>query len=392
MQAEVDGKPIVAVESAAALAEAAKRWAEVPALAFDTEFVRERTFFQKLGLIQVSDGRCCYLVDPLTITDATPLAEILASPYQVKVFHSPSEDLEVLWRTFRVLPEPLFDTQIAASLSGVGLTLSYQKLVAAQLGIELPKGETRTDWLARPLSAAQRIYAAEDVAFLLQIHAQLRERLEELGRLDWAVADAASLSRSCLAEPDPSRAYRRVRGHGRLTRRQLGALQVLSTWREQEARQRDVPRGFVVKDDYLLTLATKRPATADVLRRLPGGDAAAIARYGEVWIELIERAAQIPDDELPALSWRPPSSAEVKRLEDRLREVVQKRAEALALPPETLAPRRVLDALMKSALTDPEPQLPKDLHGWRAEVIGEDLLAAARDARDPRDPRVGGGL
>lgn len=386
MQGEAHGQPIVAVETAAGLAEASRCWAAAPALALDTEFVRERTFFQRLGLIQVSDGRSCYLVDPLPIGDLSPLAAVLASPDTVKVFHSASEDLEVLGRYLGVLPEPLFDTQIGAALAGVGLSLSYQKLVSQLLGVDLPKGETRTDWIARPLSAAQRIYAAEDVAFLLPLYTEILDRLAGLGRAHWARADAAALARASQVEPDPARAYRRVKGHGRLTRRQLGALQVLSLWREGEARKRDVPRGFIVRDEFLLTLATKRPATLDLMRRLPGADGQSLARYGETWLELIEQAAAIPDAELPTLPWRPPSTADARRLEDRLRQVVQKYAEALALPPEVLAPRRILEALMKSALTEDEPQLPKDLNGWRGEVIGEELLAAARAARP------GGGL
>jgi ribonuclease D len=377
-EAQVHGQPIVGVETAAELRRAVERWAEVPALALDTEFLRERTFFQRLGLIQVSDGRACYLVDPVALSDLSPVAAILASPSIVKVFHSASEDLEVLGRHLGVLPEPFFDTQIAAALSGVGSSLGYQKLVLQLLGVDLPKGETRTDWMARPLSAAQRIYAAEDVALLLPLYEQLTARLAELGRAEWAAADARSLARASSAEPDPSRAYRRVKGHGRLTRRQLGVLQELSTWREQEARQRDLPRGFVVKDDFLLTLAMKRPAEPDELRRLSGADGQTLARYGETLLALVARGAELAEDDLPTLAWRPPSTSEARRLEDRLRGVVQQRALELDLPPEILAPRRILDGILKSALTDPEPRLPKELDGWRAEVVGEQLLEAAR--------------
>lgn len=378
---QVHGQPIVGVETAADLRVAVERWAEAPALALDTEFLRERTFFQRLGLIQVSDGRACYLVDPLALPDLGPMAEILAAPEIVKVFHSASEDLEVLGRHLGVLPEPLFDTQIAAALAGVGSSLGYQRLVSQLLGIDLPKGETRTDWLARPLSAAQRIYAAEDVALLLPLHEQLTLQLAELGREEWAAADARALSRSSSAEPDPARAYRRVKGHGRLTRRQLGILQELSAWREQEARERDLPRGFVAKDDLLLALALKRPAAIDDLRRLAGADGPTLARYGETLLALVARGAELPEDDLPTLPWRPPSTSDVRRLEDRLREVVQRCAQALGLPPELLAPRRILDAILKSALTDAEPRLPKELEGWRADAVGQDLLATARAFR-----------
>ncbi|MDP9121822.1 MAG: HRDC domain-containing protein, partial [Acidobacteriota bacterium] len=142
---------------------------------------------------------------------------------------------------------PLFDTQVAAALAGIGSSLGYQKLVAILLGVELPKGETRTDWLARPLSHAQRVYAAADVAYLPPLHALLRAELEALGRLGWALEDSAALLDTRRFEADPEMAYLRLKGAGRLNSRQLGVLRALAAWRDGEARRRDVPRSFVVK-------------------------------------------------------------------------------------------------------------------------------------------------
>jgi ribonuclease D len=373
---------VVRLDSGAALAAAARRWLAAPAVALDTEFVRERTFYPRLGLIQVADGEAAYLVDPLAVRDLAPLGEVCRAAGTLKVVHSASEDVEVFYRALGAVPAPLFDTQIAAGLAGIGAGLSYQRLVAALLGIELPKGETRTDWLARPLSPAQLAYAAEDVACLLPLYQRLRQELVALGRLDWALEDSAGLLDTSRLEVDPEAAWRRVRGAGRLDRRRLGVLRALAAWREREARRRDLPRGFVLRDEALLELALRRPATAEELRRVPGLEPQLAARDGGGWLELIRGAMALDEAELPPAPWRPPGSAAVRELESRLRAVVRERAAALALPPELLAPRRALDAVLRSALSDPEPRLPRDLDGWRRQVVGEELLAAAAGNRE----------
>src|SRR5262249_45541011 len=157
-------------------------------------------------------GRASYLIDPLAVADLTPLAQVLRDAATVKVLHSASEDLEVFTRSLGTVPAPLFDTQIGAALAGFGAALGYQKLVAVVLGVELPKGEPRPDWLARPLSAAQRSSAAEDVAFLLPVYERLREELERRGRLEWAIADSAALlSGLTRLDEAPDLAWQRIR-------------------------------------------------------------------------------------------------------------------------------------------------------------------------------------
>lgn len=372
---------IVEVEDGGTLAAAVDGWAGAAALALDTEFVRERTFFPKLGLVQVSDGRAAYLVDPLAVPDLSPLAATLGAPGAVKVLHSASEDLEVFQRFLGAVPRPLFDTQIAAALAGFGASLGYQKLVSTVLGVELGKGETRTDWLARPLSPAQRSYAAEDVAYLLPVYERLRDELVRLGRLAWALEDSAALLAGLtrLSE-DSASAYLRIRGGGRLNRRQLGVLQTLAAWRDREARRRDLPRSFVVREEFLLALATRQPKEPRDLERLPSYDHRQAARDGATWLALIAEAQARPESELPDPPERLPFTPVVRRLEDRLRQLVAERAAALQIPPEVLSSRRNLGSLLRSALVDPEPRLPRELSGWRREVIGEDLLAAVREA------------
>jgi ribonuclease D len=368
-----DPRAFIAIDTDAALARAARLWAEAPLVGLDTEFIRTNTFFHRLGLIQISDGATSWLVDPLKARDLSPLAEVLRSP-GIKILHSASEDMEVFYRALGVVPEPLFDTQIAGALAGAGAFLSYQKIVAAYLGVELSKEETRTDWLARPLSAAQLAYAAMDVAYLIPLYEKLTASLSELGRLTWAFEDSAALLDTSRFAEDPEAAYLKVKGAGRLDRRQLAALQELAAWRDREARRRDLPRSFVVKDDLLLALASRRPKDAKDLERLPSCDSRQAARDGDVWLRLLEAAADRPEEALPArLSSKPPSLA-VRDLEIRLRDRIREKAAALDIPPEVLASRRVLDALMRLTLGKADPRLPRELLGWRREVIGEDLL------------------
>jgi ribonuclease D len=374
---EADTAPPVRLESGAALQAAARRWLAAPAVALDTEFVRERTFFPRLGLIQVNDGETTYLLDPLTVRDLAPLAEVCSAAGTLKVLHSASEDVEVFYHALRVVPAPLFDTQVAAGLAGLGTSLGYQRLVAALLGLELQKDETRTDWLARPLSAGQLAYAAADVTYLLPLHERLRSKLAELGRLEWALEDSAALLDTARLEADAGALYRRVRGASRLGRRQLGVLRALAAWRDGEARRRDLPRGFVLRDEALLELAVRQPATVEELRRVSGLEPQQAVRDGAGWLELIRGALELDEGELPPEPWRLPGSVAARELEHRLRAVVRERAAALGLPPELLAPRRALDAVLRSALSDPEPRLPRDLGaGWRRAVVGEDLLRA----------------
>ena len=370
------------IDTDAALAEAARGWAAAPVLGLDTEFVRTNTFYHRLGLIQVSDGRISWLVDPLAARDLAPLAEVFRSP-GVKVLHSASEDVEVFHRALGVLPEPFFDTQIAGAFAGAGAFLSYQKLVAAYLGVELAKEETRTDWIARPLSPGQLAYAAEDVAFLVPLYERLTGELEALGRLSWVLEDSAALLDTSRFTEDDDSAYLRIKGAGRLDRRQLGALQTLAAWREREARRRDLPRNFVLKEKLLLDLATRRPKVARDLQRLPSFDPRQGTRDGATWLQLLEEAAERPEPELPPRLSGKPFSPAARELEDRLRERVRERAAELNVPPEILAPRRILDALLRLTVGKPDPRLPRELQGWRREVIGEDLLREARRELPP---------
>jgi ribonuclease D len=367
-----DPQTYTLIQNDASLAEAARRWATQPVVGLDTEFVRTNTFYHRLGLIQVADREGSWLVDPLAAPGLSPLAEVFRAP-GVKVIHSASEDIEVFHRNLGALPEPLFDTQIAGAFAGAGAFLSYQKLVAAYLGVELAKEETRTDWMARPLSPGQLAYAAEDVAFLLPLYERLTAELEAQGRLSWVFEDSAALLDTSRFQEDDEGAYLRIKGAGRLDRRQLGALRILAAWRDREARRRDLPRNFVLKEGLLLDLASRRPKLPKDLQKLPSYDPRQAARDAATWLQLLEEAEELPESELPPRIVGKPFSPAQRELENRLRDRVRERASVLNVPPEVLAPRRILDALLRLNQGG-EPRLPRELGGWRREVIGEDLL------------------
>lgn len=378
----MDQPQVVSVTSAAALARAVDDWRTAPAIALDTEFVRERTYYARLGLVQVSNGSAVWLLDPLAVEDLTPLAAVFSNPDVLKVVHSASEDLELLRRVVGALPRPFLDTQIAAGLAGVGSGLGYQRLIAQVLGVELFKGETRTDWLRRPLSPEQLEYAAEDVSYLLPAWQTLRDNLTRLGRLEWAIEDSSALVAEQRFVEDDAAAWQRIKAAPRLERRALAALRSLAAWREGEARRRDLPRGFVLKDDLMLQLAVRQPKTRRDLERLPALDVRQSARDGGTWLALLREVAELPSAVLPAAIAAVPETPEAETLERRLRALVRARAEALGLPPEALFTRRQLETVLKSALLDRRPRLPDTLSSWRRREIGEQLLAEARAAVD----------
>ena len=368
-----------------ALAQAAASWNQLELLAIDTEFVRERTFFQKLGLVQIGDADRIWLVDPLTCGDLAPLGAVLENPAVLKVVHSASEDLEVIHHRLEAHPAPLFDTQIAAGLAGLPPSLGYGRLVQELLGIELHKGETRTDWLRRPLSDAQLEYAAEDVAHLLPLYRLLKTRLDLQGRYPWALEDAADLLDGERYTGDAERVatsyLARSRAAARFDPRQSAIAGALAVWREGEARRRDLPRSFVLKDELLNQLASRRPQTLRDLARLPAYDERQGARDGGHWLDIVRRIVAEPDDRLPPPRWRLQDTPAARDAEAPLREIVRRRAAELGVEPEVLASRRAIEALLHTVWNGGDEAYPADLTGWRREVVGEELWREARARR-----------
>lgn len=367
------------------LAAAVDRWRAHDAVALDTEFVRERTFYPGLGLVQVAvdDGEGgdpeISLVDPLAIEDLSPLAELLDDPSVTKVLHSASEDLEVFDRRLGTVPRPFFDTQIAAGFAGHRASMGLANLVEAILGIDLPKGETRSNWLRRPLRDAQLHYAALDVAYLLPIHRHLHRELERLGRLEWALEDSAESvapERFVTGEWLHPDLFAKLGRGARppFDRRGLGVLRELVEWREREARERDLPRGFVVADSDLLALARAAPTSRAEVKKSRRVDVRKVSRHADALADTVSRALALDESEFPDTFATPIDLAKHKKLVDRLRRRVRSIADELDVAPELLATRRTVERLARRHLGGEEPLLPTELRGWRAEVVGAPLV------------------
>lgn len=332
-------------------------------IAFDTEFIRTRTFFPIPGLYQLATDSYSYLIDPVTIEAWAPLIARLDASTPV-VMHSCSEDLELLNHHVSVQPGALFDTQVAYGFITEKYSASYAALVADYAGLELDKGATRSNWLKRPLTDAQVGYAHEDVTWLLQIRERMLEQLEELGRLDWCEQEMRKAT--TYNTQDPLAYYLNLGSAWRLKAAQLGALRNLCSWREQQARAEDVPRNKVVSDDVLLTLAHEQRLDDAALRNnLPSQ---LQRRYGDDLLDAHERG--LDDTHFLQPISKPLTSGENKLVKD-LRDVAKTRAQDLGMAPELLARKREVEKFVRG-LRDSRDSL-HNYSDWRAEIVGDDF-------------------
>lgn len=366
------------IDSNAALADAAECWEAVDAVAFDTEFIRTRTFYPIAALYQLATDQGEFLIDPLAIDDWSSLIELLVDARIVKIMHACSEDLEVFARHLGCAPAGIFDTQVAEGFLSTTYSPGYLEVVRRHTGVELAKHETRSDWLARPLSADQLRYAAEDVEYLLPVYRHQRAELDRLGRRNWFEAECRE---RCSPNPgSPETYYRGVSGAARLDALQLERLRRLCLWREQRARQRDLPRGRVVRDEELLELAlVERPDKESLFRCL---HAPAARRHWQELLALIEDAEGTPEHERPGPLPRPLNRVET-RLVKELRDCAQARAEALGMAPELLSRRRELEACVRHFRDTAE--LSTAYRGWRHALVGEAFTAILAAGLEPRE-------
>jgi ribonuclease D len=359
----------ILLETPAQLARAAKAWRRKAVLGLDTEFVRERTYRADLGLVQVSDGQTAWLIDPVANTDLAPLKRLLSDSGVLKVFHSASEDLEVLMHSVGELPVPMVDTQIACAMLGEPLQMAYHNAAKRLLDVDIDKDQTRSNWCRRPLHANQLRYAAMDVVLLPAMLGMLKSRLEQAGRWDWLVEDVARMQKRSLQTVEPALAYRRVSGIGRLDQASLRILQALAAWREERASHRNLARNFVIRDKALFDIASAAPRTAEDLQAIDGIHPKVMERNREQWLSLIGEAL---DSDQAVETVSPLSNAQRKRL-DRMRRLVRERADELQLDPALLASRKELEKLIRAV--DEQGELPERFGGWRQGVITDALLA-----------------
>lgn len=340
-----------------------------PWIALDTEFLREKTYYPRLCLIQLAVPGLAACVDPLALESLEPLLDCLYDRSMTKVLHASSQDLEIFHGLRGALPGPLFDTQLAAPLLGLQEQLGYGGLVKELLGISLDKGHARTDWTARPLSARQIRYALDDVIYLAELYPQLLERLQTQGRLAWLAADFERLEDPARYRTAAGDAWLRIRGHERLKPRALGVLQALAAWREDLARSQDRPRNWILRDDILMDLARLQPDSRQALQQIRNFPEKTLHRHGDDVLSLIAEASGRAPATAPAAVRRERPSAREEALADALHAQLRLIADRHAINPAVVASRKQLLALVQG-----ERDMPV-LEGWRREVAGAELLA-----------------
>lgn len=363
------------IESDQALADLLSNAADCTAVMVDTEFMRRNTFFPQVALVQLcfdqgAAAGTAWLIDPLTLTDTTPLVRLFADQNVIKVLHSASEDLEVFQRWLGVLPQPLFDTQRAAALVGLDFGLGYRGMVLQLCGEDLPKGETRSDWLQRPLTESQCHYAAQDVIWLLDAYATISRRCHEQQRFQWVLEDGEAACDSLASNAGSY--FRRIKGAWKLDAGQLATLIAVSDWREQTAREKDKPRSWIIDDKACLQLAQSAPANMADLRSKVELHPSALRRYGEKLLDLLSAVAEAGQQDLPDKLPGPLNGAQreqVKALKQRAETI----ARELGVAPQMLASGKDFEALVRGE--EPEPML---WQGWRQQQVIEPLKSLVR--------------
>lgn len=345
-------------------------------VALDLEFIREHTYVPKLALIQMAVGGLCAIVDPLEVDDLSPLLDLVASPCILKVLHAAAQDMEVLYWHSDKAPAHIFDTQIAAAMAGLGEQLAYGRLVESLIGVTLPKGESYSDWLRRPLSPEQLAYALDDVRYLLALHNILATRLEAMGRTAWAAEECRRFEALERYQHNPRTLFRRIRRHHMLSSQGLAILRELADWRDCEAQQRDCPPGSVLRDETLVDIARKAPRSPDDLQRLRGLPRRELERVGTALLAAVDRGSAVVEAERPQALRRPRLTQADECLVKFLHLCLQALCQRKKLPASCLAKRADLEELVYTyrqgcLATDGSPLL----EGWRGALVGQEMLA-----------------
>jgi len=355
-----------------ALSAACSRLSQYPFVTIDTEFLRETTYYPKLCLIQMAgpDPSDAFLIDPLAEgISLEPFMALMANKDVMKVFHSARQDLEIIWNLGGIVPEPLFDTQVAAMVCGYGDSVSYEQLVNDLAKAKIDKSSRFTDWSRRPLTDAQLTYALSDVTHLVKVYEALMDQLQKNGRLAWLAEEMSILTSPETYQADPDNAWRRLAGRLRKPK-EVAVLMEVAAWREREAQARDVPRGRILKDDALIDIATSAPRSVEALGRLrsiPNGFER--SRTGADILEAVERGIA-RDPASISMPERSRGRGNTGAVVDLLKVLLKAVAEQEGVAPKIVATVEELEAIAESDNAD----VPS-LHGWRRALFGEKALA-----------------
>lgn len=335
-------------------------------IAVDTEFLREKTYFPKLCLVQVSFGDEIAAIDPLAIDDLSPLARLFEDRSVTKVFHACSQDLEVILDGMGCVCAPVFDTQLAAAFLGLRQQVSYGALVEAYCGVRLPKAESLTDWSRRPLDPEQLDYAEDDVRYLPGIYGRMVSQLVEGDRLSWVLPEMEALCDPSRIRRAPEEAYLRLRRAGSLTRRQLALAREVCAWRERSAAERDIPRKWVASDEVVVEICKRAPGSLERLRRIRGTDQIP-ERDARGLIEAVARGQACPADECPKVNRHLRPSPETEGVIDLMYAVLRLVSERSGVATQLIATRDDLLDFLQDRESSP---LSRD---WRWELAGRTL-------------------
>jgi ribonuclease D len=337
----------------------------------DTEFMRERTYWPELCVVQLAGEQEVAVVDALAPgLDLAPLGALLADTAVEKVFHAARQDIEIFVLRFGDVPRPLFDTQVAAMVAGFGDQVGYDSLVSALTGGHIDKAHRFSDWSARPLSPAQIAYAAADVTHLRRVYERLSARLEKEGRLEWVAEEMALLADPATYRPDPELLWERLRPRTS-NRRMLGVLRAITAWREREAQRANIPRSRMLKDETLLEIAATAPETPEQLARARGITRGfAEGRIGASLLAAVAEGKALPEEALPAAPNTRDGPRPSPALVSLLKVLLVAKCEQHHVAPKLVASSDDIDRLA----SEDAPDLPV-LHGWRHEVFGADAQA-----------------
>ena len=357
------------IDNDRSLEEFAKACAKSSYMAIDTEFLREKTYFPKTCLIQIGIEGTIGIIDPFPLSDLKPLAAPLSDPGILKIFHACTQDMEIILRETGVLPAPVFDTQIAATLLGKNQQASYALLVSQYCNVELANKDSFTDWSRRPLSRSQIQYAADDVLYLPEIHQKMVEALTEKHRLDWLTDSFEELSDPDRYIVDPYTRYQKLKRVNQLKPRQLAAAREFAAWRELKARSRNIPRKWVVSDEQIVEACRREACSLDELYMVRGMRESLRTNDAREAIACIKKGLDLPKDELPTHQTKGRSEANVDALVDVLTGIARKCAKENDIAPQTLASHAELTKLARGHFEDCEI-----LKGWRRRILGDRLL------------------
>ncbi|MFK7943256.1 MAG: ribonuclease D [Paracoccaceae bacterium] len=356
------------------LAAICEEFAQFPYITVDTEFLRERTYWSQLCLVQMArpggGDKDAVLIDPLADgIDLAPLYALMANEAVVKVFHAARQDVEIFWHQGKVMPTPLFDTQVAAMVCGHGEQVGYETLVRKVVNAQVDKSSRFTDWSRRPLSEKQLVYALADVTHLRDIYEKLSAQIASAGRGHWVAEEMAVLTDPMTYDLTPERAWRRVKARAQ-SPKLLAIVRELAAWRERMAQERDVPRGRIIKDDALMEVVSAQPKTPEDLGKLRLLQRE--ARKPETSKQIIEAIAAglaCPKEDRPEITVPPRRREGAQAIADLLKVFLKARAEEIGVAPKLIAPSADLEALAG----EDNPDLPA-LKGWRNEIFGADAL------------------